>query len=86
MIWDHQGNRTIRKGDWKLVSVFDYEENDYGPWELYNIENDPSETNNLVIQNNDIALMLEEWYIKWTNRVGVIERDSILQRREMLYD
>jgi arylsulfatase len=41
--WYHSGNRAIRIGDWKLVSL---QEN--GPWELYDLANDRSETMNLA--------------------------------------
>jgi arylsulfatase A-like enzyme len=52
IFWEHEGNRAIRMGDWKLVSrtikpkIFTAM--DESAWELYNLENDPSETNNLV--------------------------------------
>jgi arylsulfatase A-like enzyme len=52
IFWEHEGNRAIRMGDWKLVSrtikpkIFT--EVDESAWELYDLENDPSETNNLV--------------------------------------
>ena len=41
--WFHEGNRAVRVGDWKLVSW-----GANGPWELFNIQNDRSETNNLT--------------------------------------
>ncbi len=36
--WEHEGNRAVRKGKWKLVA-----KGANGPWELYNIETDRSE-------------------------------------------
>ena len=52
LFWEHEGNRAIRVGNWKLVSrtkktkVFTKE--DENSWELYNLEMDPSETKNLA--------------------------------------
>ena len=35
--WEHEGNRAVRRGDWKLVA------RNGGPWELYNLAEDRSE-------------------------------------------
>ena len=43
--WEHEGNRAIRVGDWKLVAAKD------GPWELYDLGTDRTETQNLAVQN-----------------------------------
>jgi arylsulfatase A-like enzyme len=37
--WLHEGNRAIRKGDWKLVAAQD------DPWELYDLQHDRTEMN-----------------------------------------
>jgi arylsulfatase len=42
LFWEHEGNRAVRQGPWKLVA----KENQ--PWELYNIETDRSEQTNLA--------------------------------------
>ncbi len=41
LYWEHEGNRAIRVGDYKLVSMFPKD------WELYNIALDRSELNDL---------------------------------------
>ncbi len=43
--WEHEGNRAVRKGDWKLVAL------QKGDWELYNLSVDPFERNNLIEEN-----------------------------------
>ncbi len=52
IFWEHEGNRAIRAGKWKLVSKTQkakvFTSNDENAWELYDIENDPSETKNLA--------------------------------------
>jgi len=39
--WEHEGNRAIRMGDWKLVAS-----GQDGPWELYDLATDRTETRN----------------------------------------
>jgi arylsulfatase len=40
--WEHEGNRAIRVGDWKLVAARDR------PWELYDLATDRTETRDLA--------------------------------------
>ncbi|MHC4433322.1 MAG: sulfatase-like hydrolase/transferase, partial [Planctomycetota bacterium] len=40
--WEHEGNRAVRQGKWKLVSRHP------GGWELYDLEADRTELNNLA--------------------------------------
>ena len=39
--WEHEGNKAIRMGDWKLVAARDQS------WELYDLANDRTETHDL---------------------------------------
>ncbi len=41
--WQHEGNRAIRVGDWKLVAA-----GKDGPWELYDLAKDRTETHDLA--------------------------------------
>lgn len=63
---EHEGNRCIRKGDWKLVGETG------GPWELYNIEEDRTELDNLVEGNTGKAEELQTEYDAWAERCGVL--------------
>ena len=56
--WSHEGNRAIRVGDWKLVAA-----GAQGPWELYNLSTDRTETTNLAAQHPDKVRQLEK---AWT--------------------
>ena len=67
LCWEHEGNRAVRIGEWKLVSEYP------GPWELYNINDDRSETNNLINKEKDIAEKLEKEYKDWTKRCGILD-------------
>jgi len=42
LFWEHESNRAVREGDWKLVAK------EGQPWELYNIANDRIESHNLA--------------------------------------
>jgi arylsulfatase len=42
LFWEHEGNRAVRDGKWKLVA----KENQ--PWELYDMERDRTEQHNLA--------------------------------------
>jgi arylsulfatase len=65
LYWEHEGNRAIRIGDWKLVSKKP------GPWELYDMKADRSEMHDLVAQQPQRAeAMAARWQV-WADRVGV---------------
>ena len=49
--WHHMNNRALRVGDWKLVSAG--QAKTFGPWELYDLGKDRSETNDLAAANPD---------------------------------
>jgi arylsulfatase len=53
--WAHSGNRAIRVGDWKLVA-----EGEKGPWELYDLGKDRSETNDLAAKQPEKVRELEK--------------------------
>ncbi len=65
LYWEHSGNRAIRKGDWKLVSMKD------NPWELYDLSKDRSETTDLIKNNSEIATEMKGLFEKWADKVGV---------------
>jgi arylsulfatase len=51
--WEHEGNRAIRAGDWKLVAL------KQGAWELYDLSRDRGESQNLAAQNPEKMRELE---------------------------
>lgn len=65
IFFEHEGNRALRDGEWKLVSA------DEGTWELYNIEDDRPETNDLARkETRRVDRMQGEWH-SWASRMGV---------------
>ncbi|MDC1406088.1 hypothetical protein N8314_00875 [Akkermansiaceae bacterium] len=71
MIWEHNGNRALRKGKWKLVA-----EGIKGKWELYDMEADRSETNNLASQHPDIVKTLTAKWDKIAKATHVYPLDG----------
>lgn len=67
LFWEHMGNRAVRKGHWKLVSKYPQNE-----WELYNIDEDRIESNNLALKLPEKVKELEKDYFEWTKRANVI--------------
>ena len=63
--WQHGGNKGYRDGKWKLVS-------NGTEWELYDMETDRTELNNLAEVHPVITAEMTGKYEKWANRVGVV--------------
>lgn len=71
LYWEHEGNKAIRQGDWKLVK-----ENGH-KWELYDLSQDRSELHNLVkSEPQRVETMSREWDA-WAERVGVVPWDDL---------
>ena len=59
LFFEHQGNRAVRSGEWKLVAFDDQ------PWELYDFTTDRTELNDLSAQHpNKVKAMNAAWE-KW---------------------
>ncbi len=65
IFWEHEGNRAIRDGDWKLVSKHP------NGWELYNIATDRVEMHDLANHQPDLLRAMSANWQNWADRVGV---------------
>jgi arylsulfatase len=79
LCWEHEGNRAVRKGDWKIVSR--YEKNQELQWELYNMKNDRSETEDLSKKYPHKVAELNLIYQNWAERVHVVSFNEIQIKR-----
>ncbi len=64
--WEHLGNCAIRQGKWKLVM-----DNELGAWELYDLEADRTETNNIVNLYPEQAEQMIKMWQDWAEEVEV---------------
>ena len=71
IFWEHEGNRAVRDGIWKLVRKYP------GDWELYNMEEDRTELNDLAASEKARVQKMTQEYEQWATRCGV--RDWPLQ-------
>lgn len=66
LFWEHEGNRAVRQGKWKLVAKHG------DPWELYDLEKDRTEVNDVAAQYPAKAGELLGLYGDWAERCGVL--------------
>jgi arylsulfatase len=64
------GNRAVREGGWKAHLILPPLGS--GRWELYNLESDPGETQNLALQYPDILKRLAAVYDDYATDVDII--------------
>jgi len=67
IFFEHEGNRAVRMGDWKLVSTYGDKS-----WQLYNIANDRIEQVDVSGSNQEKVKTMEALYVQWAKKNGVI--------------
>jgi arylsulfatase len=65
LFWEHEGNRAVRRGQWKLVAA------DGENWQLYDVINDRTESHDRSKDEPQIAAELKALYDAWAVRCGV---------------
>ena len=76
LYWEHEGNRAVRKGNYKLVAMHD------APWELYDMNKDRSELNDLSKKMMGKAKELRLLYEAWAKRVGALSWNEVMVTRK----
>ena len=65
LFMEHEGNRMVREGDWKLVALYEK------PWELYNLADDPTEMHDLVAREPARVQQMESDWENWAQNNDV---------------
>ncbi|MBT8168017.1 arylsulfatase [Falsiruegeria litorea] len=74
IFWEHEGNASIRLGQFKLVRLHDCS------WELYDIETDRTELTDLAGRNPALEKDLIRQYQAWAETVGVLDWNEALPK------
>jgi arylsulfatase len=69
IFWEHEGNRAVREGKWKLVAKHNQ------TWELYDISADRVESKDIATP--DVVKDLADKYEAWAKRAGVEPWDDV---------
>lgn len=83
--WEHEGNRAVRMGKWKLISegntnqsfLWDKEaELPAEGWRLYDMDADRTETNDLSRQHPELVEKMSDMWMAWAEKVGAVPRPN----------
>ena len=66
IFWEHESNRAVRDGKWKLVSKGGY------PWELYDMEKDRTELHDLAAKEPKRVQEMAAAWDTWAARANVL--------------
>lgn len=75
IFWEFSGHHAIRIGPWKLVAEKSKE------WELYKIDKDRTESNNLAKKYPEKVEELAVLYKHWAERANALSHESALKRK-----
>jgi len=67
LFWEHEGSRAVREGKWKLTALYPQ-----GEWELYDIEADRTEMNNLAAAQPARIKRMAAMWDKWAKANQVV--------------
>lgn len=84
--WEHEGNRAVRMGKWKLISKaskqhsFVWDKTDelaIEDWELFDMEKDRTEMHDLAATHPDLVKEMASMWQAWAKRTGIVPRPTM---------
>ncbi len=78
IFWEHEGNRAVRLGQWKLVARHGTQ------WELYNVDVDRTEQNNLAASQPERVKAMAALYDDWAKRCNVVPPEQLPRIRKIV--
>ena len=76
IFWEHEANRAVRSGEWKLVLKASEEYPFDGKWELYNLADDRTEMNDLAEIYPEKVKEMKTLWEDWAQRNQVYPLDN----------
>jgi arylsulfatase len=76
LFFEHEANRAVIDGEWKLVSKGTNKPPYTTDWELFNLKNDRTETNNLIEKYPQKASELKTLWENWAKKNNVYPLDG----------
>ena len=74
IFFEHEGNSAIRLDNFKLVRLHDSD------WELYDMDADRTELNNLIGKNRPMEKEMLQQYLDWSDKTGVLDWNLALPK------
>lgn len=65
LYWEHENGKAVRKGNWRLTALAN------GGWQLFDLEHDLSETNNVAAEHPEKVRELKTLWNTWAKSVGL---------------
>ena len=76
LYWEHEGNKAVRKGRWKLVCKYP------GDWELYDMEAGRTEMHDVSVKHPKIVRELAGRYDTWSERCHVLPWEKLTELKQ----
>lgn len=85
IFWEHEGNRAVRMGKWKLVSkankkrsfIWDkVDELELSNWELFDMEKDRTEMDDVAAMHQKLVAKMANMWLHWGKRTGIVPRPN----------